>query len=89
MLALKYYSRKLDILFKSSIPNYSQCQFHNNISSQLTNITTSTMKKELNSQRLQYDEGHACISIECILCGMIGSQSKNTKLYINKTTGWY
>lgn len=48
-------------------------------------LTTANMKRSLQECQIKYQEGHTCWTVECPTCV---AQPKDTKIYINKTTGW-
>lgn len=92
MLALNSISKKFGVVcLKRTLPKYSvnQQQNINNINLEFPNVSVNNMKKELTSQHLMYEDGNACLTTKCVMCGIISTQNKNFKVYINKTTGNY
>lgn len=50
-------------------------------------VSSSLIKKIMNNNNLQFDDGYTCFITSCFLCKTNLRKSANTKLYINKTTG--
>ncbi|XP_015127160.1 twinkle protein, mitochondrial isoform X2 [Diachasma alloeum] len=61
--------------------------FHNEVSSGLSPASSGSIKTTLRQHNVNFQEGHACIVINCPICD--SGKQNDAKLYINKTTGLF
>ncbi|XP_063986389.1 mitochondrial DNA helicase isoform X2 [Diachasmimorpha longicaudata] len=61
--------------------------FHNEVTPGLSPASSGRIKTTLRQYNVNFQEGHACIVINCPICDSY--KHHDTKLYINKTTGLF
>lgn len=69
---------------------FCNCRKYNEISHGLPEmVSLTTIKRSLKSQQIKLEDGHACLIVDCPMCGPHDPQTKTKvpRLYINKTTG--
>lgn len=66
------------------INDFSKPRFYHSIED-LGAISSVQIKKTLKQLNISYQDGHACILTDCPLCE--AEKCKDSKVYINKTTG--
>lgn len=50
-------------------------------------ISPSSIKRALKAHNIPFDDGHACIAIQCTICAKLSKIPNESKVHINKTTG--
>ncbi|XP_011315121.1 twinkle protein, mitochondrial [Fopius arisanus] len=61
--------------------------FHNEVNAGLSSTSSGSIRTILRQNNVNFQEGHACIVINCPICGYC--KQNDAKLYINKTTGLF
>ncbi|CAK9802535.1 Mitochondrial DNA helicase [Anthophora plagiata] len=71
---------------KQHISYIDKQYFHVNIKESMLNLPVSRLKQFFKQQCLNVVEGYTCIIADCPICD---NKMKESKLYINKTTGFF
>ncbi|XP_034938619.1 twinkle protein, mitochondrial [Chelonus insularis] len=70
--------------------NYSQLKkIHLDTTADFTGVSVGKIKKLLRSHNVNINEGYACITVSCPICNISHSQQNDSKIFINKTTGFF